>query len=338
MYSMPRKARIDAPLSLHHLIARGIERRNIFRDNKDRYDFIDRLASVLSDSQTPCYAWALMPNHLHLLLRTGNTPISHVMRRLLTGYVVTFNRRHKRTGRLFQNRFKSILCQEEVYFRELIRYIHLNPIRSKQVDSLEALARHKFCGHGVILGYMESAWLDRDAVLSHFGQVVSEARKNYVSFVEKGIDQGRRPQLTGGGIVRSMGGWTQYMSSKKMNKHLKGDERILGDSDFVRSILKSQNERMERKYRLRSSGVDFNSIANRVAELYQLEPESLLIPRRHGRYAEARALLCHWSISELGMTGKELSEILAVSTAAVSKLLAKGRKLADKTGFKFIIA
>ena len=108
---MPRKARIDAPGALHHIICRGIERRKIFLNDIDRDDFVDRLSMIVSESETLCYAWALIPNHFHLLLKTGNTPITTVMRRLLTGYAVGFNRRHRRHGRLFQNRYKSILCQ-----------------------------------------------------------------------------------------------------------------------------------------------------------------------------------------------------------------------------------
>ncbi|MDJ0818374.1 MAG: transposase [Desulfobacterales bacterium] len=116
---MPRKARIDAPGALHHIIVRGINRRKIFLDDTDRDDFLDRLGDILSDSETPCFAWALMTNHLHLLLRTGTAPIATVMRRLLTGYAVSFNRRHRRHGHLFQNRYKSILCQEDPYLLEL---------------------------------------------------------------------------------------------------------------------------------------------------------------------------------------------------------------------------
>ncbi len=115
---MPRKARIDAPGALHHIIVRGIEQRQIFRDDRDRDQFIQRLSDVLTETDTPCYAWALMPNHVHLLLKTGLTPIATIMRRLLTGYAVYFNRRHRRHGHLFQNRYKSILCQEEPYFRQ----------------------------------------------------------------------------------------------------------------------------------------------------------------------------------------------------------------------------
>ena len=105
---MPRQARIDAPGALHHIICRGIERRNISKDNTDRNRFLERLDSVLQKTSTPCYGWALIPNHFHLLLKTGKEPITQIMRRLLTGYAVTFNRRHHRYGRLFQNRYKSI--------------------------------------------------------------------------------------------------------------------------------------------------------------------------------------------------------------------------------------
>ena len=109
---MPRKARIDAPGALHHIIIRGIERRKIFRDNTDRNNFLDRFGNILTESSTSCYAWTLLSNHFHLLLRTGTAPIVTVMRRLLTGHAVTFNRRHHRHGQLFQNRYKSILFQE----------------------------------------------------------------------------------------------------------------------------------------------------------------------------------------------------------------------------------
>jgi len=124
---MPRRSRIDAAGALHHVIARGVGREPIFQDDQDRADFIDRLSSILRETKTLCYAWVLIPNHFHLLLRTGRVSIATVMRRLLTGYAVAYNLRHRRSGHLFQNRYKSILCQEEPYFLELVRYIHLNP-------------------------------------------------------------------------------------------------------------------------------------------------------------------------------------------------------------------
>jgi putative transposase len=148
---MPRKARVDAPGALHHVIARGIEKRDIFRDDHDRNSFLERLGAIIDESGTICYAWALLPNHCHLLFETGLSPIATVMRRLLTGYAVTFNRRHRRHGHLFQNRYKSILCQEEVYLKELVRYIHLNPLRAKIVDDLKQLDNYAFCGHSALM-------------------------------------------------------------------------------------------------------------------------------------------------------------------------------------------
>ena len=120
---MPRQARIGAPGALHHIIIRGIERRSIFKDDIDGKSFLDRLGAFVSDTATSCYARFLMFNHVRLLLRTGTAPIATVMRRLLTGHAVTFNRRHRRHGQLFQNRCKSILCQEDAYLLELVRYM-----------------------------------------------------------------------------------------------------------------------------------------------------------------------------------------------------------------------
>ena len=130
---MPRQARIDAPGTLHHVICRGINRRKIFTDDDDYTLFMSRLGMLLKETRTRCLAWALMTNHFHLLLRTGNVSISDLMKRLLTHYAVNYNRRHRRVGHLFQNRFKSILCQEGPYLLELVRYIHSNPYFPKTV-------------------------------------------------------------------------------------------------------------------------------------------------------------------------------------------------------------
>ena len=154
---MPRQSRLDAPGLLQHVMARGIERRDIFKDDKDRESFLDRLAIVLEETQTQCYAWALIPNHFHLFLRTGPTSLSKVMRRLMTGYAVTFNKRHKRSGHLFQNRYKSIICEEDPYLLELIRYIHLNPLRAKLVQDLKELDKYPWTGHSAILGHRQNA-------------------------------------------------------------------------------------------------------------------------------------------------------------------------------------
>jgi putative transposase len=151
------------------IIIRGIERRKIFRDNKDRDDMINRLSELLPATSTACYAWAFLPNHAHFLFRSGNAGLPTLMRRLLTGYVVTFNRRHRRHGQLFQNRYKSIICQEDLYLKELVRYIHLNPLRAKLVSKISGLNKYKYCGHSALMGKRTCPWQDEKYVLSFFG-------------------------------------------------------------------------------------------------------------------------------------------------------------------------
>ena len=116
---MPRGPRLDAPNVLHHVMVRGIERRIIFRDDRDRGEFVARLATLTAGGAWSIYAWALLPNHLHLLVRTGRRPLARTMGALLAGYAGAFNRRHNRHGHLFQNRYKSIVVEEEPYFLEL---------------------------------------------------------------------------------------------------------------------------------------------------------------------------------------------------------------------------
>ena len=140
---MPRKSRIDTPGALHHIMARGIERRKIFNDDKDRNDFLDRLGNVLSETGTACYAWALMPNHFHVLIRTGNTPISTVMRRVLTGYAIGYNHRHHRSGHLLgiepQDVVTSGKRRHEVEARDIVCFWS-----SKELGMSQVLLAGKF--------------------------------------------------------------------------------------------------------------------------------------------------------------------------------------------------
>ena len=331
---MPRKARIDAPGALHHIIFRGIERRKIFRDNKDRDNFLDRLGNVLSDSGTPCYAWALIPNHVHLLLKTGNTPLSTVMQRILTGHAAYFNRRHQRHGKLFQNRYKSILCQEDAYLLELVRYIHLNPLRAKVVSDLKKLDKYSYCGHSRIVGNRESSWQDVSYVLRQFGKRQSAARCKYRDFVQKGIELGRRPELTGGGLVRSLGGWSKAKMLRRSIDRIKSDERILGDGDYVDEILKKANEQLESRYLLASLGYDIETVVSRVAEVLDIDSEKVWQKGKHPETVRARSLFCFWAARELGITMKELSGRLGLTPPAVSISVRRGEELVKKCGYR----
>jgi putative transposase len=325
---MPRKSRIDAPGVLHHIIARGIDRQRIFKDDADRDHFLDRLGNILLETQTACYAWALIPNHFHLLLRTGTTVISTVMRRLLTGYAVTFNIRHKRHGHLFQNRYKSILCQEDSYLLELVRYIHLNPLRAGIVKDLRALKKYPYCGHFCVLGKRTHDWQDVDYTLKLFATNRSEAIHRYREYVKKAAGQGRRSDLVGGGLVRSAGGWSELKALRRIGDYRKGDERILGDSDFVKKVLAWAKEDFERKHQVQSKGITFKDAVNRVAELLDISPDQIWAGGKHKDAVAARSLLCFWAATELAISQVELAKKLKISQPAVSMAVRRGGQLA----------
>jgi len=189
------------------------------------------------------------------------------MRRLLTGYAVGYNLRYRRCGHLFQNRYKSILCEEDPYLLELVRYIHLNPLRAGLVKDYEDLGRYPYGGHSVILGHGRREWQDADYVLGLFAEKRGTARRRYLQFVREGIDQGKRADLIGGGLLRSQGGWTGVKALRAAGTYQKGDERILGSGDFVTQVLAGAQEKLERKYRLAAAGYNLDRLIQRVAEL-----------------------------------------------------------------------
>jgi putative transposase len=334
--SMPRKARIDAAGALHHIMARGIEKRAIFYDDFDRDAFVDRLGNVILDTRTTCFAWALMPNHVHLLIRTGCTPISTVMQRLLTGYSIGFNRRHKRHGHVFHNRFKSILCQEEVYLLELVRYIHLNPLRAGVIIDYKSLETYAYTGHGIIMGNFRNEWQNTRYVLGMFGKKTALAQRRYRKYVIKGIAGGRKPDLVGGGLIRSLGGWTRVGKLREKGNRSKGDERILGDGDFVEDILHQAQERMERKYLLRNKGYDIDRIADRVAAVLGIDKEEIVRRGRYLRRVEARSVLCYWASRELGISTITLSKHLGVSQPTVSQSIRRGEQIVIEKKLRLI--
>jgi putative transposase len=333
---MPRKARIDAPGALHHVIVRGIERGKIFRSDYDRKNFLNRLGKLIPETQTDCFAWALIPNHVHLLLRTGLVPISVLMRRLLTGYAVWFNKKYRRHGQLFQNRYKSILCQEEPYLKELVRYIHLNPLRAGLVENMKKLDKHPWCGHSVLMNKTKQAWQNVDYVYGLFSEKKRIARTRYRVYVEKGILDGKRPDLTGGGLLRSTGGWAVLKGLRKVGIRVKGDERILGDSDFVKNVLKSAEEELEQKYDLKARGYDFDRVAQRVAEVMEIETERVTAFGKSPQTVKARSLLCFWAHRKLGMTTIEIGRRLNISQSAVSRSSMRGQQIERENRFELI--
>lgn len=331
---MPRLARLDAPGTLHHVMIRGIERRKIFKDDKDRENLIERMSRLLPETKTSCYAWALMSNHAHFLFRSGDAGLSVLMRRLLTGYAVSFNRKYKRHGQLFQNRYKSIICQEDGYLAELVRYIHLNPLRARLVPDIDALNTYQYSGHSVILGKMKRQWQDSKYILSYFGRKLGSARKRYLFYVKEGISQGRRPDLIGGGLIRSHGGWEEVKKSRLNGKgRIKGDQRILGESDFVMEVLSEANEKFERFYELKRQGYTLKTVEQRVVEIFGIDKKALYSKGRRKVQAEARSLFCYWAVCELGLSRTYMATQLGMTQPGVGYAVNRGEKIAKVMKF-----
>jgi REP element-mobilizing transposase RayT len=311
---MPRLARLDIAGLLQHVIVRGIEQRDIFNDDHERQLFFDRFAKLLSETDIRCYAWALLSNHFHLLLMPTSTALSSFMRRLLTGYAVSFNRHNKRSGHLFQNRYKSIVCEEETYLLELVRYIHLNPLRAGTVKSLEELDQYPWSGHAVILGNRAFSGQETDAVLKRFGQMFGTAQAMYRQFVADGIKEGRRDELVGGGLKRSQG-------ERPLNEYDSFDARVLGNGDFVDSL--KQEEQLRDKMK---STVSLAQLVAAVAMALGLEADSVRKPSKSRFPALARGIICHLAIFEFGYLGSEVGKYLYLGSSGVSLAAKRGEK------------
>jgi len=265
------------------------------------------------------YAWALMPNHFHLLARTATQRLSKSMRKLLTGYAVSYNRRHNRYGHLFQNRYRSIVCEKDPYFLELTRYIHLNPLRAGIVKSLEELNGYHWTGHSAIVGRVERAWQDTEAVLQYFGEMRREAISRYEFFVRDGVSQGHREDLVGGGLIRSFGGWSQVLSLRRKGTKIASDERILGSSEFVRLLLSEAEERQKETLRLSAQVCDLTSLARRIAKREGIAESELRSGGKYGNVVRARRLFCQLAVKTMGYSGAEVARFLGVTTSAVNR-------------------
>jgi len=323
---MPRGPRLDAPDVLHHVMVRGIERRAIFRDDQDRVDFVARLATLAEQGALTVYAWALLPNHAHLLVRTGNRPVSRSMRSLLTGYAGAFNRRHKRVGHLFQNRYKSIVVEEEPYLLELVRYLHLNPMRAGVVSDLRRLDRYPWTGHSALLGTVPRPWQATPEVLGHFGPSRRRARHAYRAFVAAGLPQGRRADLQGGGLLRSLGGWAAVATLRRGREAYLGDERILGSSEFVEQL----RQQAEAQQSARPRGLSLGRLLGTVCRQVGIAARLLQGGNRRPAVSRAREGIAYLWVTRAGRSARPRAPVLGVSPQAVYAAAQRGQQAAAR--------
>lgn len=323
---MPRQARLDAPGTLHHVIVRGLDRGAIVRDEIDRAAFVARLGDVAQATGTAIYAWALLPNHAHLLLQSGPAGLPRFMRRLLTGYAVTFNHRHRRAGHLFQNRYKSIVVEADTYFQELVRYIHLNPLRAKLAATPRALDRYPWCGHAAVLGRLSYPWQDRREVLGWFGASDRTAVRAYRAFVRAGVALGRRPELVGGGLVRSAGGWAEVRARRRQQEPMAGDPRILGSGGFVDQLLRQTAAERAAAFQRPATPQAIDAVIRKACTQGGASCEELVLGGRRGQLSAIRAALARHLVTRLGLSLAHAARHLGVSTAAISKILKKAER------------
>jgi len=320
---MPRQARLDAPGTLHHVMIRGIEGANIFHDDEDRRNFLSRIGKLVGDTGTRILAWVQMDNHVHLLLFSGQSGISRFMRRLLTGYAVWFNRRHQRSGHLFQNRYKSILCDEDQYLLELVRYIHLNPLRASVVKSVEELDHYPWSGHGVLVGKGRSDWQETEYVLRQFGMENGRAIRSYRKFMEEGKGIGRRPDLVGGGLVRSHGGWSRVLSLRERGGSPEHDSRILGTGDFVERMMREADETLARQIKHRRGKGSIDAVIRRMCKEEGVREQELKSGGQRRKISKIRARIAYYLSREMGISMAEIARNLGVGTSAVAMAIKK---------------
>ncbi|MFH1359563.1 MAG: transposase [Candidatus Omnitrophota bacterium] len=320
---MPRQARLDYAGALHHVIGRGIDGLYIFKSKRSKQEFHQRLRSLLKESSLQIYAWSIMGNHFHLLLQTGKTSLSEFMRKLLTGYAIYYNKTQKRKGYVFQNRYKSILCEKDEYLLPLIRYIHLNPVKAKIVE-IDQLEKYPWTSHGEITKEKPEALINRVEVLSYFGNTKNKAKICYEKYVKEGLDL--KEDYMGGGLIRSLGGLKESFRISKEDRQTY-DERILGSGQFVEHVLKDadQEEQSQQVFK------DMNDLLNRTVRYYKVKKDDILYSRTKP-VREARCVVIFLANQYLKCSATKIGSILRMKQAASSIARTKGQKAVEKKG------
>lgn len=310
---MPRGPRLDAPGVLHHVTVQGAEHRDIFPHDDDRSDFVQRLARLLPETETRCLAWVLLPNQIQLALRSGPMGLAHVMRRVLTGYAVAFNRRHGRTGHLFQNRYQSIACEEKPYLLALVRYVHLQPLRAGVVSNLEALGAYPWCGHGALIGRVRYEWQEMASVWAGFDRSADPADA-YGAYVAAGWAMDDRPRARTETAVREAARVMQNSLPDPRSDHSIG---VLGSIEFAAKLRAPKAH----------PAPNCRAVVQAVCRVLGLSPEALASGRRTRPLSNGRAVVAYVARTRYRISGTELAHALGMSPPGVTQAERRGAQL-----------
>lgn len=291
---MARKPRIEFPGGLYHVISRGNNRRPIFRDDVDRKQFLEFLTRCKKQHGFRLLAFVLMNNHIHLLVETGPAPLSKTMQQLLGSYTRYFNRRHHRVGHLFQGRYRAILCDKDPYLLELVRYIHLNPVRSQIVKDPVA---YRWSGHRAYLGKQEQGLVDAIPILKMMGRGAGEARRSYLDFVLDGMAKGHREDF--------------YRTR---------EQQLLGSEEFVEEIQsKIDGVKGEKSSRRRVIGLD--AILTAVSNSLRVSPNQILSSSQGRDASLARGLVAYLARKAGNQPGKSVADFLNRDPSVVVRMV-----------------
>jgi len=283
---MARKPRLHYAGALYHVMVRGNGGQNIFADDEDRYRFYLLLQEGVEKFRHRIHAFCLMSNHVHLAIQVGEKPLSRIMQNLCFRYTQWVNSRQKKVGHLFQGRYKAILVDADSYLAELVRYIHLNPVRAEIVKDLE---KYLWSGHRAYIGRETLPWLTTEWVLSQFGQRLKSARARYDEFVYLGGKEGRRQEFHEG----TSGG------------------RILGDDSFVGRAYEKAAQCEEKTETL-------DEIIERVGKEYGLTEEEMAASGRQRYPAEARGTIAYLVREATGLSLTELGRRMKRDVSTLS--------------------
>jgi putative transposase len=288
---MPRPPRLEVSGALYHVTARGNERRAIFRDDRDREEYLARLAHYRRKFRFQLLAYCLMTNHVHLAIRPAIEPLSRIMAGLHSTYAEWFNRRHDRVGHLFQGRFKAYLVQEDPYLHALVRYIHRNPVQARIVSRA---ADYPWSSDHFLRRGRGPVWLDVDHLLALLDQTRSSAVRRYIALVDGS------PYAPAYDPAKSVG------------------QAVIGDSAFA--VARFQ-EADAREPMLRGIGVDH--LLEIVAREGGLRVEALRGPRCGGEIAAARCLVAYMARRYCGIPVRRVARNLGRDDSAFARPLAK---------------
>jgi putative transposase len=308
---MPRKSRLSPAGAFYHIMARGIEGRDIFCDNEDRRKYLDLLTSGIKRTGFKCYAWVLMSNHYHLLVRTNENHLSELMRGLNAGYAQYYSKKYKRRGYLFQDRYKSQVTQDQGYVEQLVQYIHLNPLRAGICRDLAALHDYPWSGHMVLMGKRQASFQDIWPVLRKFGSTIEEGRKGYLKFLENTSASSE----TMVSIVQQKG-----------DNHL-SNQYVIGDPEFVKQVFSAQKDAYEKKIRLQLDGVSIEVIAEKVSAAAGIGVKELLQRSRGNWRADIRKVFAFICYREYNISIVAIARFLNIAHSAVSLAIRQAEKL-----------